>query len=58
MVLGFDAVSSIASSLIVFGNLENKARGPLSREESVKVLSAGMPAHEMADKAQPPIGGH
>ena len=52
MILGFDAVRSIALSLILFDNLENKAHAQQLKEEFVKVLYAGMLAREMADKAQ------
>jgi len=52
VVLGFDAVRSIALSLILFDNLENKAHAQLLKEEFVKVLYAGMLAREMAGKAQ------
>ncbi|MBU1225066.1 MAG: HDOD domain-containing protein [Gammaproteobacteria bacterium] len=52
VVLGFDTVRSIALSLILFDNLENKAHAQLLKEEFVKVLYAGMLAREMAGKAQ------
>ena len=52
MVLGFDAVRSIALSLILFDNLKNKAHAQQLKEEFVKVLYAGMLAREMADKTQ------
>ena len=52
VILGFDAVRSIALSLILFDNLENKAHAQQLKEEFVKVLYAGMLAREMADKAQ------
>lgn len=52
VVLGFDAVRSIALSLILFDNLENKAHAQNLKEEFVKVLYAGMLAREMAGKAQ------
>lgn len=52
VVLGFDAVRSIALSLILFDNLENKAHAQLLKEEFVKVLYAGMLAREMAASAQ------
>jgi HD-like signal output (HDOD) protein len=52
VVLGFDAVRSVALSLILFDNLENKAHAQQLKEEFVKVLYAGMLAREMADKAQ------
>jgi HD-like signal output (HDOD) protein len=52
VILGFDAVRSIALSLILFDNLENKAHAQLLKEEFVKVLYAGMLAREMAGKAQ------
>lgn len=52
VVLGFDAVRSIALSLILFDNLEDKAHAQLLKEEFVKVLYAGMLAREMAGRAQ------
>ena len=52
VILGFDAVRSIALSLILFENLENKAHAQHLKEEFVKVLYAGMLAREMAGKAQ------
>jgi len=52
VILGFDAVRSIAQSLILFDNLENKAHAQQLKEEFVKVLYAGMLAREMAGKAQ------
>lgn len=52
VILGFDAVRSIALSLILFDNLENKAHAQQLKEEFIKVLYAGMLAREMADKAQ------
>ncbi len=52
VVLGFDAVRSIALSLILFDNLENKEHARQLKEEFVKVLYAGMLAREMAGKAQ------
>lgn len=52
VILGFDAVRSIALSLILFDNLENKAHAQQLKEEFVKVLYAGMLAREMASKAQ------
>lgn len=52
VVLGFDAVRSIALSLILLDNLSNKAHAQLLKEEFVKTLFAGMLAREMADRAQ------
>jgi HD-like signal output (HDOD) protein len=52
VVLGFDTVRSIALSLILFDNLENKVHAQLLKEEFVKVLYAGMLAREMAGTAQ------
>jgi len=52
MVLGFDAVRSIALSLILFDNLKNQAHAQLLKEEFVKVLCAGMLAREMANATQ------
>ena len=52
VILGFDAVRSIALSLILFDNLENKVHAQQLKEEFVKVLYAGMLAREMAGKAQ------
>jgi len=52
VILGFDAVRSIALSLILFDNLENKAHAQQLKEEFVKLLYAGMLAREMAVKAQ------
>ncbi len=52
VVLGFDAVRSIALSLILLDNLSNKAHAQLLKEEFVKTLFAGMLAREMAYRAQ------
>jgi HD-like signal output (HDOD) protein len=52
VVLGFDAVRSIALSLILFDNLENKAHAQQLKEEFVKVLYAGMLARELAGRTQ------
>lgn len=52
VVLGFDTVRSIALSLILFDNLENKGHAQQLKEEFVKVLYAGMLAREMASNAQ------
>ncbi|HUX30306.1 MAG TPA: HDOD domain-containing protein [Thiobacillus sp.] len=52
VILGFDAVRSIALSLILFENLENKVHARHLKEEFVKVLYAGMLARGMAGKAQ------
>ncbi|MEW5968200.1 MAG: HDOD domain-containing protein [Pseudomonadota bacterium] len=52
VVLGFDAVRSIALSLILFDNLENKAHAQQLKEEFVKVLYAGTLAREMAGRLQ------
>ena len=52
VILGFNAVRSIALSLILFDNLENKEHAQQLKEEFVKVLYAGMLAREMAGKAQ------
>ena len=52
VVLGFDAVRSIALSLILFDNLENKGHAQQLKEEFVKVLYAGMLAREAASNAQ------
>ena len=52
MILGFDAVRSIALSLILFDNLKNRAHAQLLKEEFVKVLYAGMLAREMANQLQ------
>ena len=52
VILGFDAVRSIALSLILLDNLENKAHAQLLKEEFVKVLYAGMLARELAGRAQ------
>ncbi len=52
VVLGFDAVRSIALSLILLDNLENKGHAQLLKEEFVKVLYAGMLARELAPRAQ------
>ncbi|MGV8991536.1 MAG: HDOD domain-containing protein [Thiobacillus sp.] len=48
VILGFDAVRSIALSLILFDNMSNKAHAQQLKEEFVKVLYAGMMAREMA----------
>lgn len=52
VILGFDAVRSIALSLILFDNLENKAHAQQLKEEFVKVLYAGMLARELAGRTQ------
>jgi len=52
VILGFDAVRSIALSLILLDNLENKAHAQQLKEEFVKVLYAGMMAREMAREMQ------
>ncbi|MHB1214031.1 MAG: HDOD domain-containing protein [Thiobacillus sp.] len=52
VILGFDAVRSIALSLILFDNLENKAHAQQLKEEFVRVLYAGMLAREIAGQAQ------
>ena len=52
VILGFDAVRSIALSLILFDNLGNKEHALQLKEEFVKVLYAGMLAREMAGKVQ------
>lgn len=52
VILGFDAVRSIALSLILLDNLENRAHAQHLKEEFVKVLYAGMLARELAGKAQ------
>ncbi len=52
VILGFDAVRSIALSLILFDNLENKAHAQQLKEEFVKVLYAGMLARELASRTQ------
>jgi len=51
VILGFDAVRSIALSLILLDNLEHKEHAQLLKEEFVKVLYAGMLAREMGSKA-------
>jgi HD-like signal output (HDOD) protein/GAF domain-containing protein len=52
VILGFNAVRSIALSLILFDNLENKEHAQQLKEEFVKVLYAGMLAREMAGRVQ------
>lgn len=52
VVLGFNAVRSIALSLILFENLENKQHARLLKEEFVKVLYAGVLARELAGRLQ------
>lgn len=52
VILGFDAVRSIALTLMLFDNLQNKGHAQQLKEEFVKVLYAGMLAREMASKAQ------
>ncbi|MBT9591716.1 MAG: HDOD domain-containing protein [Thiobacillus sp.] len=52
VILGFDAVRSIALSLILLDNLENKAHAQQLKEEFIKVLYAGMLAREMAGEMQ------
>ena len=50
VILGFDAVRSIALSLILLDNLENKAHAQQLKDEFVKVLYAGMLARELAGR--------
>ena len=52
VILGFDTVRSIALSLILFDNLENKAHAQQLKEEFVKVLYAAMLARELAGRTQ------
>jgi len=52
VILGFDAVRSIALSLILFDSLENRGHAQLLKEEFVKVLYAGMLARAMAGETQ------
>ncbi len=51
VILGFDAVRSIALSLILFDNLENRAQAQQLKEEFLKVLYAALLARELAGKA-------
>jgi HD-like signal output (HDOD) protein len=51
VMLGFDAVRSIALSLMLFDNLENRAHARQMKEEFVKALFAGMLARDMAVRA-------
>lgn len=52
VMLGFDTVRSIALSLLLFDNLENREQAQQLKEEFVKVLFAGMLARDMAARAQ------
>lgn len=52
VILGFDAVRSIALSLILLDNLENKAHAQQLKDEFIKVLYAGMLARELAARSQ------
>ncbi|MHB1231347.1 MAG: protein kinase domain-containing protein [Burkholderiales bacterium] len=52
VILGFDAVRSIALTLMLFDNLQNKGHAQQLKEEFVKVLYAAMLAREMAAKIQ------
>ena len=52
VILGFDAVRSIALSLILFDSLENRGHAQLLKEEFVKVLYAGMLARAMAGETR------
>jgi serine/threonine protein kinase len=52
VILGFDAVRSIAVTLMLFDNLQNKGHAQQLKEEFIKVLYAGMLARGMAGKAQ------
>jgi len=52
VILGFDAVRSIALSLILLDNLENRAHAQQLKDEFIKVLYAGMLARELAAKSQ------
>jgi HD-like signal output (HDOD) protein len=51
VILGFDAVRSIALSLILFDNLQNRAQAQQLKEEFLKVLYAALFARELAEKA-------
>lgn len=51
VILGFDAVRSIALSLILFDNLENRAHALQLKEEFLKVLYGALLARELAEKA-------
>lgn len=51
VILGFDAVRSIALSLILFDNLQNRAQAQQLKEEFLKVLYAALLARELAEKA-------
>ena len=52
VILGFDAVRSIAVTLMLFDNLQNKGHAQQLKEEFIKLLYAGMLARGMAGKAQ------
>jgi HD-like signal output (HDOD) protein len=51
VILGFDAVRSIALSLILFDNLQNGAQIQQLKEEFFKVLYAALLARELVEKA-------
>lgn len=51
VVLGFDAVRSIAVSLILFESLQNRAQAQQLKEEFLRVLYAALLARELAEKA-------
>jgi HD-like signal output (HDOD) protein len=52
VILGFDAVRSIALSLILLDNLKNKVHAQLLKEAFIKVLYASMLARELAEKTR------
>lgn len=51
VILGFDAVRSIALSLILFDNLQNRVQAQQLKEEFFKVLYAALLARELAQPA-------
>jgi serine/threonine protein kinase len=52
VILGFDAVRSIALTLMLFENLQNKGHAQQLKEEFIKVLYAAMLARGLASRAQ------
>ncbi|MDP1680616.1 MAG: protein kinase [Burkholderiales bacterium] len=52
VILGFDSVRSIALSLMLFDNLQNKGHAQQLKEEFVRSLFSGMLARSLAGRAQ------
>lgn len=52
MILGFDTVRSLATSLILMEHLQNKGQAAQLREEFVRALMSGILARDLAKKGQ------